>query len=35
VLWNDWGLALFVSTIAFISGFAFFQHSRDEFADVL
>jgi lipopolysaccharide transport system permease protein len=35
VLWDDWGLALFVSTIVFISGFAFFQHSRDEFADVL
>jgi lipopolysaccharide transport system permease protein len=33
--WVAWGLALLLSVIAFVLGYAFFQHSREEFADVL
>jgi len=35
VHWTAWGLALLLSLIAFVLGYAFFQHSREEFADVL
>jgi lipopolysaccharide transport system permease protein len=35
VRWDEWGVALAIAAIAFVLGFAFFQHSRDEFADVL
>lgn len=35
VQWADWGVALGMAMVAFLLGFAFFQHSRDEFADVL
>ena len=35
VPWTAWGLALLLSIIAFVLGYAFFQHSREEFADVL
>ncbi len=35
VEWNAWGMALGVSLLATILGYAFFQHSRDEFADAL
>jgi len=35
VPWTAWGLALLLSVIAFVLGYAFFQHSREEFADVL
>jgi lipopolysaccharide transport system permease protein len=33
--WPAWLAALGVSLLVFILGYAFFQHSRDEFADVL
>jgi lipopolysaccharide transport system permease protein len=33
--WAAWGIALAVSLAAVSLGYAFFQHSRDEFADVL
>lgn len=33
--WKAWGIALAISIIAFSLGNAFFNHSRDEFADVL
>jgi lipopolysaccharide transport system permease protein len=33
--WSAWTAALAVSLIAMLLGLAFFQHSRDEFADVL
>ena len=33
--WTAWELALLLSVIAFVLGYAFFQHSREEFADVL
>jgi lipopolysaccharide transport system permease protein len=33
--WAAWGIALAVSFVALLLGHAFFQHSRDEFADVL
>jgi lipopolysaccharide transport system permease protein len=35
VPWTAWGLAFLLSIIAFVLGYAFFQHSREEFADVL
>lgn len=35
VEWHAWGMALASSLIAAILGYAFFQHSRDEFADAL
>lgn len=35
VEWISWGMALGFSLIAAILGYVFFQHSRDEFADVL
>jgi lipopolysaccharide transport system permease protein len=35
VPWMAWGLALLLSVAAFVLGYAFFQHSREEFADVL
>lgn len=35
VSWTAWGLALVLSVIAFILGYVFFQHSREEFADAL
>jgi lipopolysaccharide transport system permease protein len=33
--WHGWGIALVVAVIVFLLGFAFFQRSREEFADVL
>lgn len=33
--WGAWGIALGFCLIAAILGFAFFQHSKDEFADAL
>jgi lipopolysaccharide transport system permease protein len=33
--WSGWGMAFGFCLIAAILGYAFFQHSRDEFADVL
>lgn len=35
VEWGAWGIALGFCLLAAILGYAFFQHSRDEFADVL
>jgi len=35
VEWGAWSLALIFCLIAAIMGYAFFQHSRDEFADAL
>ena len=35
VAWTTWGLALAFSVIVFLLGYAFFQHSREEFADAL
>ena len=35
VAWNAWGMALLFALIVSILGYTFFQHSRDEFADVL
>jgi lipopolysaccharide transport system permease protein len=35
VAWSAWSVALAVGGAAFVLGYAFFQHSRDEFADVL
>lgn len=35
VPWQPWGLALALSLFAAVLGHAFFQHSREEFADVL
>lgn len=35
IMWNGWFIALGIAVVAFVLGFAFFQHSRDEFADVL
>jgi lipopolysaccharide transport system permease protein len=33
--WTSWIAALAVSLVAMLVGLAYFQHSRDEFADVL
>ncbi len=33
--WSAWTASLAISLIVMLLGFAFFQHSRDEFADVL
>ena len=33
--WASWGMALALSLVVSILGYAFFQHSREEFADVL
>ncbi|PKO58766.1 MAG: phosphate transporter permease, partial [Betaproteobacteria bacterium HGW-Betaproteobacteria-17] len=33
--WISWSVSLGVGVIAAVLGYAFFQHSRDEFADVL
>lgn len=33
--WSAWGIALGFCLVASILGYAFFQHSREEFADVL
>lgn len=33
--WAAWGISLVVGLVAAVLGHAFFQHSRDEFADVL
>lgn len=33
--WNAWGIALALSLAIFVLGNAFFQHSREEFADAL
>lgn len=33
--WTAWSFALVLSLFAFVLGYAFFQHSREEFADVL
>lgn len=33
--WGAWGFTLAVSIMALVIGYAFFQHSRDEFADAL
>jgi lipopolysaccharide transport system permease protein len=33
--WNVWGAAFVFCLVAAIMGYAFFQHSRDEFADAL
>jgi lipopolysaccharide transport system permease protein len=35
IAWNAWGMALGLGLIISILGYAFFQHSRDEFADAL
>lgn len=35
VEWSTWGMALSFGLAILILGYAFFQHSRDEFADVL
>jgi lipopolysaccharide transport system permease protein len=35
VMWSEWLIALGVASAIFLLGFAFFQHSREEFADVL
>ncbi len=35
VPWMAWGSALMLSVLVFMLGYAFFQHSREEFADVL
>ena len=33
--WSTWSVALAIGLAAAILGYAFFQHSRDEFADAL
>ncbi len=33
--WGQWGLALVLGIVAALLGYAFFRHSREEFADVL
>lgn len=33
--WSAWGFALVISFLVFVLGYAFFHHSRDEFADAL
>lgn len=33
--WNGWLIALAVGLVVLVLGYAFFQHTRDEFADVL
>jgi lipopolysaccharide transport system permease protein len=33
--WASWNTALFIGLAAAILGYAFFQHSREEFADAL
>ncbi len=33
--WFSWSITLAFSLVAFVLGYIFFQHSRDEFADVL
>jgi len=33
--WAAWGVVLALSFVAMLAGYAFFQHSREEFADVL
>jgi lipopolysaccharide transport system permease protein len=35
VPWAAWGLALLLSVVVLMLSYAFFQHSREEFADVL
>jgi lipopolysaccharide transport system permease protein len=35
IAWNAWGMALGFGLMVSMLGFAFFQHSRDEFADAL
>ncbi len=35
IFWGDWGLALGFCLVASMLGYAFFQHSREEFADAL
>jgi lipopolysaccharide transport system permease protein len=35
IQWGEWGMALTMAMTMFVLGFAFFQHSREEFADVL
>lgn len=35
IVWSSWGIACGFCLAATILGYAFFQHSRDEFADVL
>lgn len=35
VAWGDWSIALSLCLMLSVLGYAFFQHSRDEFADVL
>jgi len=33
--WFSWSITLLFSLVAFVFGYAFFQHNRDEFADAL
>lgn len=33
--WSAWGIALGISVMVYVFGYAFFHHSRDEFADAL
>ena len=33
--WQAWSVACFIGVTMLLAGFAFFQHSRDEFADAL
>lgn len=35
IAWTGWVAAMIIALIVLFAGFAFFQHSRDEFADVL
>jgi lipopolysaccharide transport system permease protein len=35
ISWGNWGIAMTIATVMFLLGLAFFQHSREEFADVL
>jgi lipopolysaccharide transport system permease protein len=35
IVWGAWGMALGFGLVVSILGYAFFQHSRDEFADAL
>ncbi len=35
IIWSAWALALLIGAAAALLGHAFFQHSRDEFADAL
>lgn len=35
IVWSSWFMAMTIAMLVLLAGYAFFQHSRDEFADAL